>query len=121
MADQEILRVTTIIPTFRSEYAILRALQSVLKQTRQPIEIIVVDNASNDQVVHFARKFVADFPRNHIVVNNQNQGPGRSRNTAWELSNTEFVTFLDADDTWYPTIIARKIRMVFSSPRCGYV
>ena len=116
MADQGILRVTAIIPTFRSEHVILRALRSVLEQTHQPIEIIVVDDASDDLTVQIVRQFAADFPRIHLVVNNQNQGPGRSRNTAWEQSTTEFIAFLDADDTWHPTKIASQLEWFSSHP-----
>ena len=94
--------VTVIIPAFRSENVIVRALNSALNQTSQPDEIIVVDDASDDQTVSIVREFSKSCPKLRLVVNTENEGPGRSRNTAWQLATTEFVAFLDADDTWQP-------------------
>jgi glycosyltransferase involved in cell wall biosynthesis len=94
--------VTVIIPTFRSENVIIRALNSVLIQTSQPDEIIVVDDASDDQTVNIVREFAKSCPKLQLLVNTKNEGPGRSRNTAWQLAKTEFIAFLDADDTWQP-------------------
>jgi glycosyltransferase involved in cell wall biosynthesis len=94
--------VTVIIPTFRSENVIIRALNSVLNQTSQPSEIIVVDDASDDQTVNIVREFAKSCPKLQLLVNTKNEGPGRSRNTAWQLAKTEFIAFLDADDTWQP-------------------
>lgn len=94
--------VTVIIPAFRSENVIIRALNSVLNQTSQPDEIIVVDDASDDQTVSIVREFAKSCPKLRLVVNTENEGPGRTRNTAWQLATTEFIAFLDADDTWQP-------------------
>jgi glycosyltransferase involved in cell wall biosynthesis len=74
----------------------------VLIQTSQPDEIIVVDDASDDQTVSIVREFAKSCPKLQLLVNTKNEGPGRSRNTAWQLAKTEFIAFLDADDTWQP-------------------
>ena len=102
MKSDENSGVTVIIPAFRSENVIIRALNSALNQTSQPDEIIVVDDASDDQTVSIVREFAKSCPKLRLVVNTENEGPGRSRNTAWQLATTEFVAFLDADDTWQP-------------------
>ena len=102
MKSDENSGVTVIIPTFRSENVIIRALNSVLNQTSQPSEIIVVDDASDDQTVNIVREFAKSCPKLQLLVNTKNEGPGRSRNTAWQLAKTEFIAFLDADDTWQP-------------------
>ena len=102
MKSDENSGVTVIIPTFCSENVIIRALNSVLIQTSQPSEIIVVDDASDDQTVNIVREFAKSCPKLQLLVNTKNEGPGRSRNTAWQLAKTEFIAFLDADDTWQP-------------------
>ena len=102
MKSDENSGVTVIIPTFRSENVIIRALNSVLNQTSQPSEIIVIDDASDDQTVNIVREFAKSCPKLQLLVNTKNEGPGRSRNTAWQLAKTEFIAFLDADDTWQP-------------------
>ena len=102
MKSDENSGVTVIIPAFRSEKVIIRAFNSVLNQTSQPNEIIVVDDASDDQTVNVVREFAKTCPKLQLLVNTKNEGPGRSQNTAWQLAKTEFIAFLDADDTWQP-------------------
>ena len=94
--------VTAIIPTFRSEKVVIRAIDSVLNQSSPVDEIIVVDDASDDQTVKVVRDFATNHPQIRLIVNNQNLGPGQSRNVAWNLAKSEYLAFLDADDTWHP-------------------
>ena len=94
--------VTAIIPTFRSEKVVIRAIDSVLNQSSPVDEIIVVDDASDDQTVKVVRDFATNHPQIRLIVNNQNLGPGQSRNVAWNLATSEYLAFLDADDTWHP-------------------
>ncbi|MFM8688241.1 MAG: glycosyltransferase [Acidimicrobiaceae bacterium] len=48
------------------------------------------------------RDFAIAHSQIRLVVNNQNLGPGQSRNVAWNLVTSEYLAFLDADDTWHP-------------------
>ena len=90
--------VTVIIPTFRSADVIKRALDSVLAQTHQPAEIIVVDDASGDQTLDLLHQLAATDSRIRVIENELNIGPGRSRNRGWDTAKTDLVAFLDADD-----------------------
>ncbi|MFM8452412.1 MAG: glycosyltransferase family 2 protein [Acidimicrobiaceae bacterium] len=94
--------VTAIIPAFRSEKVVLRAIESVLSQSSPVDEIIVVDDASDDGTAQVVRDFAIAHSQIRLVVNNQNLGPGQSRNAAWNLVTSEYLAFLDADDTWHP-------------------
>jgi glycosyltransferase involved in cell wall biosynthesis len=102
VGDSANLSVTAIIPTFRSEKEVMRAIESVLNQSSPVNEIIVVDDASDDQTVRVVRNFAATHPQIRLIVNDQNLGPGQSRNAAWNLATSEYLAFLDADDTWHP-------------------
>ena len=116
------LSVTAIIPTFRSENVIIRALNSVLNQTCPPNEVIIVDDASDDQTVVVIREFMKNYPQIRLIVNSKNQGPGQSRNTAWHSATTEFIAFLDADDTWHPSKLGVQLEWFKQNPRetiCG--
>ena len=64
--------VTAIIPTFRSEKVVIRAIDSVLNQSSPVDEIIVVDDASDDQTVKVVRDFATNHPQIRLIVNNQN-------------------------------------------------
>ena len=94
--------VTAIIPAFRSEKVVIRAIESVLSQSSPVDEIIVVDDASDDGTAQVVRDFAINHSQIRLIVNNQNLGPGQSRNVAWNLATSEYLAFLDADDTWHP-------------------
>ena len=101
MKSPENSSVTAIIPAFRSEKVVIRALESVLSQSSPVDEIIVVDDASDDRTAQVVRDFAINQPQIRLIVNNQNLGPGQSRNVAWNLATSEYLAFLDADDSWH--------------------
>lgn len=96
--------VSVIIPTYNSQSTIYRALSSVLSQTLQPIEIIVIDDGSVDNTVSVVKEFShqlrPDFLK--LVKLDSNHGPSYARNVGWDMASGEFLAFLDADDAWHP-------------------
>jgi len=96
--------VAVVIPTFNSSLTIERALESVVGQTRLPTEVIVIDNASEDDTVARVRTFTSKFPQITwvIEVSPTNIGPGAARNRGWNLATSDLIAFLDADDSWHP-------------------
>ena len=102
MKSPENSSVTAIIPAFRSEKVVIRAIESVLSQSSPVDEIIVVDDASDDGTAQVVHDFAINHSQIRLIVNNQNLGPGQSRNVAWNLATSEYLAFLDADDTWHP-------------------
>ena len=114
--------VTAVIPAFRSEKVVIRAIESVLSQSSPVEEIIVVDDASDDGTVQVVRDFAINHPQIRLIVNNQNLGPGQSRNAAWNLATSEYLAFLDADDTWHPKKIELQREWFRANPSeviCG--
>jgi len=96
--------VSVIIPTHNSQSTISRALSSVLSQTLQPIEIIVIDDGSVDDTISVVKQFShqlrPDFLR--LVKLDSNHGPAYARNVGWDMASGEFLAFLDSDDSWHP-------------------
>ncbi len=90
------LRIAVVIPLFNGASHIERTVLSVLRQTRRPNEVIVVDDGSTDRG---GDKIVALFP-DVRVVRQENHGVGTARNSGVERSSSEWVAFLDADDLW---------------------
>lgn len=84
--------VSILVPAFNAERWIAETLQSALAQTWQSKEIIVVDDGSTDRTGDIARRFPVR------VVRQENQGAAVARNTAYGLSQGEFIQWLDADD-----------------------
>lgn len=95
--------VSVIIPTYNSQSTIYRALSSVLSQTLQPIEIIVIDDGSVDNTIsvvkEFSHRLRPDFLK--LVKLDSNHGPAYARNVGWDMASGEFLAFLDADDSWH--------------------
>lgn len=91
--------VSVVIPLFNKERFIRQTLDSVVQQTLSPVEIIVVDDGSEDG----GADSVAELTDERIrLVMQSNQGPGSARNTGIKLARGEWVAFLDADDRWAP-------------------
>jgi glycosyltransferase involved in cell wall biosynthesis len=109
--------VTVVIPTFNSAATVKRALDSVNAQTVLPEQVIVVDNASTDATIEVVEKLVLDDCREvELVRQHRNGGPGAARNVGWNLATTEFVAFLDSDDSWHPTKLEQQLDVARRHP-----
>lgn len=110
--------VSVVIPTHNSETTIRRALESVFLQTQLPIEIIVVDDFSNDttnSIVDRIREAAPIVPIKLCQLQ-ANQGPATARNTGWNMATGTHVAFLDADDSWDPRKIEIQYKWMVESP-----
>lgn len=97
--------ISVIIPTYNSSYTIERALNSVLKQTLQPEKIIIVNDKSTDSTLEIVLEFIKDNITEivfQVITLEKNSGPSKARNTGWNNAKTDYIAFLDSDDTWHP-------------------
>ncbi len=101
-----------VIPLFNRGSLALRALVSVLEQTRPAAEIIVVDDGSTDGGVDEIR---GAFPSVNLITQ-ENRGVGAARNVGIEAASTEWVASLDADDVWAPDQLDELTRMARAFP-----
>ena len=104
--------VSVITPVYNAENVIGKTLESVFNQTYKNIEIVLVDDCSNDN----SQSVIEEYQRKHpeIVYFRQptNQGAGAARNKALELAKGQYVAFLDADDLWYPEKTEKQIKLL---------
>ena len=107
--------VSVIIPYYNRVHTIGRAIDSVLQQTMQDFEIIVVDDASPDDLHTGVAPYAGD-PRIRSLRQPVNQGPGAARNTGIAAARGRFVAFLDSDDTWLPAKLARQTETALAAP-----
>src|SRR5690242_3582884 len=96
------------MPAYNSERFIAEAIESVLAQTYQDLELLVIDDASTDNTLKIVEEY-SDDPRLRIVVQPCNSGPAAARNRATEMASGRYIAFLDADDTWTPVKLSRQI------------
>lgn len=90
--------VSVIIPVYNREKTIIRAMDSVLEQTYSNLELIVVDDCSNDKTVEKINSLKDS--RIRLIINNENRGANYSRNRGVEQAKGEYVAFQDSDDVW---------------------
>ena len=94
-------KITVIIPAYNSEKFIAQTLDSLVNQTMQDIEVIVVDDGSTDSTCDIITKYHIDFPYIKYIYQ-ENSGVSAARNKAIPLATGEYVVFLDADDVYTP-------------------
>lgn len=114
-AEQSDPIVSVVVPLYNKRTVVARTLQSVLGQSFQSFEIIVVDDGSTDGGAEAA---AAADPR-IVVVRQANSGPGAARNRGLAMSRGNYVTFLDADDEWLPGLLETAVRALEAHPQCG--
>lgn len=96
MPEPTLPKITVVIPAYKAERTIARAIDSVLKQEGVDVTVNVIVNPEPDRTPEIVRGY-AD-PRVGVFINNENVGAQRSRNRGLEMAETEFVHFLCADD-----------------------
>ena len=95
------MKVSVIIPLYNKSQYIARTLDSVLAQTFQDYEVIVVNDGSTDDGPRIVRQY--RDPRLRLV-SQENRGLSGARNRGIAESRTDWVAFLDADDEWMPEV-----------------
>ena len=89
---------SVIIPLFNKENEIKSTLESVLSQTFQDFEVIVIDDGSTDN----GKKIVEDFNNSKIkLISTRNNGVSKARNIGIEEAKGALIAFLEADDFWF--------------------
>lgn len=113
------VKVSVIIPIYNEEKNIAECLESVIKQTLKEIEVICVDDGSNDNSVQVIKKYCLAYPWIRLILQ-KNQGAGVARNNALSQAKGQFVCFLDADDYYisedaleilYNTAVEEKVNI----------
>ena len=106
--------VSVIIPAYNAEAFIRRTLTSVLSQTYTNIEILVVDDGSQDQTAMIVESFIQQDRRVQLLQQT-NSGVASARNLAIENSRGEYIAPIDADDIWYPQNIEKQVQCMLET------
>lgn len=108
--------VSVIMPVYNRAGTIRRAVDSVLNQNWKNLELIVVDDGSNDDSV----KILQSYGDNLNLIIQENKGAYFARNHALKYVNGEFIAFIDSDDYWLPHRISSQIPL-FDRSKIGLV
>ena len=104
-AEQSIPLISVVIPAYNAESYIQSTLDSVFNQTYQNIEVIVVDDGSNDST----QSILNAYPHNVVVIKTENKGVSHARNTGIDAAKGGWIAFVDSDDIWLPTKLEEQI------------
>jgi glycosyltransferase involved in cell wall biosynthesis len=101
--------VTVVIPVFNRPAQVDRAIRSVLAQTYQDFEIVVIDDGSTDETTAVVAAF--EDPRITLIRHERNRGGSAARNTGIRAGTAPYIAFLDSDDEWLPTKLERQLEV----------
>jgi glycosyltransferase involved in cell wall biosynthesis len=105
---------SVVIPVYNGERFLSEAVESVLSQDYEPVEVIVVDDGSTDRTPSIARSF-----EGLVYISQPNRGPSAARNIGIARARGEFVAFLDHDDTMPPAALSVRVVHLLEHPNVG--
>ncbi len=111
------ISISVVIPTYNRKEKTLRAVNSVLEQNIDNLEIIVVDDGSNDGTYEYLIE--KDLPIK--VITKENGGVSSARNIGIKHSAGNYIAFLDSDDIWLPHKLEKQIRVFEENPDISLV
>jgi glycosyltransferase involved in cell wall biosynthesis len=105
--------ISIVIPLYNKEKSISRTLRSVLDQTEQRFELIVVNDGSTDNSASVTQSLLV----NGRIINQKNAGASVARNRGVLEATTDLIAFLDADDEWYPEFLESILKLKQQFPK----
>ncbi|CAN7289680.1 glycosyltransferase family 2 protein [Rhizobium sp. LjRoot254] len=109
-------RISVVIPVRNRPTVVHRALDSVMRQTVLPFEIVVVDDASTDNTVEGLLLRQNDPVKVHVIQKTSRQGASIARNAGINQTSGDLVAFLDSDDEWKPNKLMHQLALLEAYP-----
>lgn len=106
--------VSIIIPMYNSEETIIKSISSVLNQDYRDIEIIIVDDGSNDNSYNIVNLYIHEKKIQDKIklIKQENRGPSAARNKGISISKGKYIAFLDSDDIWLKNKLIEQIKIM---------
>ncbi len=108
------VRVSVILPTYNRSHSLPAAIKSVLEQSYHDLELIVVDDASSEDIERLVRSI--DDSRIRYFRRPENGGAAAARNSGLAMAIGEFIAFQDSDDLWLPNKLERQMMLLERLP-----
>src|SRR5215212_4087832 len=113
-------KVSVVIPCYNQAHFLPEAIESVLSQSYEEFEVLVVDDGSKDETAQVASQYVSTDPRVR-VIRQENRGLAGARNRGLAEAQGEYVVFLDSDDRLLKEALEVGVRELASHPECAFV
>src|SRR3989344_2456358 len=102
--------ISIIIPTYNRAKLLRRAIESVLKQTFQDFELLVVDDGSTDNTNEVVMEYASKDKRVFYISQENSGGASRPKNTGIKTARGEYIAILDSDDEWMQNKLEVQLR-----------
>ncbi len=109
--DSKLDLVSIIVPAYNVEKYIGLTIESVLKQTYDNWELIIIDDCSEDSTAEIAESYSEKDERIHFYKNSTNSGVAATRNYGFTLAKGSWIALLDSDDKWYENKLERQLEI----------
>ena len=114
------MKISIITPSFNSEKTIERTLNSIVYQSHQPLEVIIIDNASSDQTLAIAKK-ILEAKVEYKIISEKDQGISDAFSKGVKNSTGEIIGILNSDDEYFDKDVIKRIAEVFENKNIDFV
>lgn len=103
--------VSVVVPAFNRGFTIGDALESILKQSYQEWEALIVNDGSTDDTSEIVKEYKRRDPRIYLMEHDRQRGAQAARNTALRAARGNWIAFLDSDDRWLPHSLEARLKV----------
>lgn len=114
-------KISIIVPVYNARATISETLHSLIKQTYQDFEIIIIDDGSADDSAKILKRWVKKDAKKFKYFWQRNQGPAAARNKGLKEAKGEFIAWIDADDLWLPKRLESMLKEFNKEPEVAFV
>jgi glycosyltransferase involved in cell wall biosynthesis len=112
--------ISIILCTYNRAKLLSNAIRSVIKQTEQDWELIIIDDGSNDNTYNIVKQFLR-YDSRIVYFYHSNQGLAKARNRGLAIANGEFICFVDSDDELAPAHLEKRLRYLKRYPSVDFI
>lgn len=102
--------VSVVVPAYRCEKTVEKSIRSALRQSLREIEVIVVDDCSDDGTAQILDRLQTEDARVRVIALSENGGVANARNRGVEAARADWIAFLDSDDIWCADKLDRQLK-----------
>ena len=114
-------KISIITPAYNCEKYLEQSVDSVLSQTWQDWELLIIDDCSKDNTYALMQKLAKKDERIRILQNPQNSGAAATRNNGVRQASGEWIAFIDSDDLWEPDKLEKQMALLLKIPEAALV
>ena len=115
--------ISVVCPVYNSRNFILKTIDSIINQSNQPDELIIVDDGSTDNTPEFLEEYLnkSNLKFKWKVLIQEHKGPGAARNKGIRDSSSNWIAFIDSDDIWSENKIIETKRIIKSNNKINFI